>query len=187
MTATNTFIRVRTQFEGFHFYPGASEIDSRISFLEHPHRHIFKVEVKISVGHLDRELEFFLVKWALEAFIKSGDQNHKSCEMIATDILEQHLIPAHGANRYYEVTVSEDGESDGIVEHQPATKGTFEYEVENLGTVSESDTLVVRVPATFNSKESERLQHQMLAQYPKNKFIIVPNSLSITKESNQNG
>ena len=42
--------------------------------------------------------------------------NHKSCEMIATDILDQHLIPKYGSNRYYEIVVSEDGESDGIVE-----------------------------------------------------------------------
>lgn len=114
---TMTFIRVRTEFEGFHFYPGASNIDSRIKFLESEHRHIFKVAVKIGVTHLDRELEFFLVKWALQDFIKDGNYNHKSCEMIATDILNLHLIPRYGHNRYYEVTVSEDGESDGIVEY----------------------------------------------------------------------
>lgn len=116
MSNTNTFIRVRTEFEGFHFYPNAGAIDERIKFLEHEHRHMFKVEVKISVTHLDRELEFFLVKWALADFIKSGNQNHRSCEMIATDILENHLKSSYGYNRYYEVTVSEDGESDGIVE-----------------------------------------------------------------------
>lgn len=112
-----TFIKIRTEFEGFHFYPGAGSIDKRISFLEKEHRHMFKVEVKMSVNHLDRELEFFLCKWALIDFIKAGNQNHKSCEMIATDILENHLIPAYGDDRYYEVVVSEDGESDGIVEY----------------------------------------------------------------------
>lgn len=113
-----TFIKVRTEFEGFHFYPAAGAIDSRIKFLENEHRHIFKVDVKISVTHLDRELEFFLVKWALQEFIKAGNQNHKSCEMIAEDILENHLIPTYG-NRYYEISVSEDGESDGIIEFTP--------------------------------------------------------------------
>jgi len=113
----NTFIKVRTEFEGFHFYPNASEIDQRIKFLETEHRHMFKVDVKISVNHLDRELEFFLVKWDLQEFIESGKMNHKSCEMIATDILDDHLIPKYGSNRYYEIIVSEDGESDGIVEH----------------------------------------------------------------------
>lgn len=117
--STNTYIRVRTEFEGFHYYPNAGSIDGRIKFLESMHRHMFKVEIKISVTHLDRELEFFLVKWALQEFITSGSMNHKSCEMIATDILETHLIPSYGNNRYYEIVVSEDGESDGIVEHVP--------------------------------------------------------------------
>ena len=120
-----TSIKVRTEFEGFHFYPNAGQIDSRIKFLENEHRHIFKVEVQISVTHLDRELEFFLVKWALQEFIKAGNQNHKSCEMIATDILENHLIPSYG-NRSYTVVVSEDGESDGIIEFLPTTS-QFKY------------------------------------------------------------
>jgi hypothetical protein len=117
--STMTFIKVRTEFEGFHYYPNAGSIDPRIKFLENDHRHMFKVEVKISVTHLDRELEFFLVKWALQEFIKDGKMNHKSCEMIATDILEKHLIPAYGSDRYYEIVVSEDGESDGIIEYKP--------------------------------------------------------------------
>jgi hypothetical protein len=115
---TETYIKVRTEFEGYHFYPGAGDIDYRIKFLENEHRHMFKVEVKISVTHLDRELEFFLVKWALQDFTKSGKMNHKSCEMIATDILQEHLLPKYG-ERYYEIVVSEDGESDGIVEYFP--------------------------------------------------------------------
>lgn len=114
-----TYIKIRTQFEGFHFYPGAGLIDPRIQFLENEHRHMFKIGVKITVNSLDRELEFFLVKWALEEFIQGGNQNHKSCEMIATDILDNHLIPSYGTDRYYEVVVSEDGESDGIVEYIP--------------------------------------------------------------------
>ena len=117
--STATFIKVRTEFEGFHYYPNAGSIDPRIQFLENEHRHMFKVEVKISVTHLDRELEFFLVKWALQEFIKDGKMNHKSCEMIATDILEKHLFPSYGTDRYYEIVVSEDGESDGIVEYKP--------------------------------------------------------------------
>jgi hypothetical protein len=113
-----TFIKVRTEFEGFHYYPNAGSIDPRIQFLENEHRHMFKVEVKISVTHLDRELEFFLVKWALNEFIQGGNQNHKSCEMIAMDILENHLLPKYG-ERYYEIVVSEDGESDGIIVYNP--------------------------------------------------------------------
>jgi len=119
MSKTETYIKVRTEFEGFHCYLDAGLIDPRIEFLENVHRHIFKVEVKISVNHLDRELEFFLVKWALRDFITGGDMNRKSCEMIATDILTEHLIPRYGKARYYEIVVSEDGESDGIVVYNP--------------------------------------------------------------------
>jgi len=114
-----TYIKIRTQFEGYHFYPNAGSIDPRIQFLENEHRHMFHVEVKISVTSLDRELEFFLCKWALEDFINESKYNHKSCEMIATDLLNNHLIPTYGADRYYEIVVSEDGESDGIVEYIP--------------------------------------------------------------------
>lgn len=116
---STTYIKVRTEFEGYHFYPNAGAIDPRIQFLENEHRHMFKVEVKISVTHLDRELEFFIVKWALQGHIKDSKMNHMSCEMIATDILQNHLIPNYGTDRYYEIVVSEDGESDGIIEYKP--------------------------------------------------------------------
>ena len=114
-----SYIKIRTQFEGFHCYPGASEIDSRIKFLEDRHRHIFHVSVTIEVTHLQRELEFFLVKWALNDFIKESEMNDKSCEMIAEDILYRHLFPKYGMDRAYEVVVSEDNESDGIITWNP--------------------------------------------------------------------
>jgi hypothetical protein len=113
-----TYIKVRTEFEGFHCWPEASKMDERIKFLESRHRHMFKVEVKAEVNHDDRELEFFLVKWALSDYLTEGEHNNKSCEMIAKDILNEHLLPKYG-ERYYEIVVSEDGESDGIVEYFP--------------------------------------------------------------------
>jgi hypothetical protein len=116
---TKTYIKIRTEFEGWHRYPGAGDIDPRIKFLESVHRHIFKVEVKMSVTHLDRELEFFICQWALASYLQNGDMDFKSCEMIATEILENHLIPSYGSDRYYEIVVSEDGENDGIVEYTP--------------------------------------------------------------------
>lgn len=118
----NTYIKIRTQFEGWHCYPNAGKIDPRIKFLESNHRHIFYIDVKIGVTHLDRELEFFLVKWKLNDFIKSGIFDHKSCEMIAVDILNDHIIPNYGPDRYYEIIVSEDHESDGIIEYLPSDK-----------------------------------------------------------------
>lgn len=119
---TKSFIRIRTQFEGYHHYPNASKIDPRIEFLEHDHRHMFHVEVEIQVFDDDRELEFFLCKWALNDFIQSGQMNHKSCEMIARDILDNHIIPSYGDHRKVEVVVSEDGESDGIIRYTPEKK-----------------------------------------------------------------
>jgi hypothetical protein len=113
-----TFIVVRTQFEGFHFYPNAGDIDPRIKFLESSHRHIFKIEAKIQVFTLDRELEFFLVKWSLEEYLTESNMNHKSCEMIASDILG-HIQAKYGIGRAITITVSEDGESDGIIEYTP--------------------------------------------------------------------
>lgn len=114
-----TYINIRTEFEGFHRYPNAGDIDQKIKFLENIHRHIFKVEVKISVTHLDRELEFFLVKWELKDFLKESNMDYKSCEMIGEEILNKHLIPKYGNDRYYQIVVSEDGESDGIIEYIP--------------------------------------------------------------------
>jgi len=111
------FIKVRTEFEGFHCYPDAGKIDPKISFLENMHRHIFKVSVKISVTHLDRELEFFLVKWNLNNFLKNQELNTHSCESIATIILNNFLLTTYGSSRDYIVVVSEDGESDGIIEY----------------------------------------------------------------------
>lgn len=117
---TTSWIRVRTEIEGFHCYPNASQIDPRIQFLENMHRHIFKISVKMTVTHLDRELEFFLVKWALQDFLSNRTTPHnKSCETLANEILVDHLIPSYGSDRKYEVIVSEDGESDGIVEYSP--------------------------------------------------------------------
>jgi hypothetical protein len=80
---------------------------------------MFKVEVKIGVTHDDRELEFFLVKWALNEYINDVSMDHKSCEMMAQQLINDFLVPSYGGDRYYEVTVSEDGESDGIVEYIP--------------------------------------------------------------------
>ena len=122
---TKSFIKVRTQFEGFHYYPDAGKIDNRIEFLEHRHRHMFHVCVKMSVTHQDRELEFFLVKWELDDFIKATfvSNTNMSCEMMAEEILSNHLIPLYGDTRDYTVTVSEDGEFDGIVEYQYLVNG----------------------------------------------------------------
>ena len=64
---------------------------------------------------LDFKIPF---KWDINEFIKSGNMNHKSCEMMAQDILD-HLKNKWGSHRWISVTVSEDGESDGTVTWSP--------------------------------------------------------------------
>lgn len=123
--STAKFIRVRTQFEGYHYYPDAGKVDPRIEFLEHKHRHLFKVEAKIEVHEHNRELEFFLVKWKLQEiidkFLANTEIKTYSCELIGEYILHG-LILEYGGSRIYEITVSEDGESDGIVYYDPLEK-----------------------------------------------------------------
>lgn len=112
------FIRVRGEYEAFHAYENAPD---EVAFLKNRHRHIFKWEALIEVFHDDRELEFFMVKWALEQkvipYIKL-QSNVGSCEQQAERILEG-LVNLYGAKRGYWVEVSEDGENGGGVIWDP--------------------------------------------------------------------
>lgn len=111
------FIRVSTQFEAVHQYPGAPD---EVSYLRNPHRHMFHVNCTIQVFHDDRELEFIVVKHQLDKAIAA----HKwepctSCEMMAEWIAKQILLwyqDRDGSRvRTVEVTVSEDGENGATV------------------------------------------------------------------------
>ena len=82
-----TFIIVRTQFEGIHYYVNALE---EVMFLRCPHRHIFYVEAEIEVFHNDRELEFIIVKRDLEKYLKELDVSYHSCEQIA-ELIQTYL------------------------------------------------------------------------------------------------
>jgi len=118
--------------EGIHQYPAAltdpllatgDKYD--VSFLGHPHRHIFHFRISIDVFHNDRDIEFIQFKRWIEQ-LYSGDQavlqlDHKSCEMIADDLYVQI------ANRYPErnitISVSEDNENGCSITyatHQPS-------------------------------------------------------------------
>ena len=107
----NTFIKVTTQFEGLHFWPDAPK---EVDFLKYKHRHIFIVTAKIEVQHLDRELEFFLVREYMTSLAPVNfDLGRLSCEEIAKHYLEG-LQTKYGS-RFYEVEVSEDGQNSAIV------------------------------------------------------------------------
>jgi len=106
--------------EGIHYYPEAltnpllatgDKYD--VSFLGHPHRHIFHFRIGIDVFHNDRDIEFIQFKRWLEE-LYSGNQatlqlDYKSCEMIADDLYIQ--IANRYPNRNVVIEVSEDGEN----------------------------------------------------------------------------
>jgi hypothetical protein len=106
--------------EGIHKYPAALDDPNLktgdkydVSFLGHPHRHIFHFNIAIQVFHNDRDVEFIQFKRWLEG-LYSGDQgvlslDYKSCEMISDDLYE--AIASRYPNRDVEISVSEDGEN----------------------------------------------------------------------------
>lgn len=107
-------IFVRTQFEALHRWENAP---AEVSFLKHYHRHMFHVELLMSVTNVDRELEFILVKRALEAFIKAHipAKSGLSCEMMAVGIVEW-AETTYGRRQKIRCSVSEDGENGAMVE-----------------------------------------------------------------------
>lgn len=118
-------IWVTFQKEGIHCYPAAGT-DSQlatgdeydVSFLAHPHRHIFHFRVSIDVWHNDRDIEFIQFKRWLENLYAQGgvlELNYKSCEMIADDLYTQ--IAARYPGRAVTIEVSEDGENGCSIEY----------------------------------------------------------------------
>ena len=121
--------------EGIHKYPAAltdpalatgDEYD--VSFLGHPHRHIFHFRVWIDVFHNDRDIEFIQFKRWLENLFRpkhTGNNNnqsavlsldYKSCEMIADDIYIQ--IAQRYPDRAVWIEVSEDNENGCLIKYE---------------------------------------------------------------------
>jgi len=117
--ATSTkFIWVTFEKEGIHRYPEAltdpalatgDEYD--VSFLGHPHRHIFHFRVSIEVTHNNRDIEFIQFKRWLEKLYSAGTLvlDYKSCEMMSDDLYIH--IAARYPGRAVIIQVSEDGEN----------------------------------------------------------------------------
>jgi hypothetical protein len=111
--------------EGVHRYPAAltdpklatgDEYD--VSFLGHPHRHIFHFKVYLEVFHDDRDVEFIQFKRWLENLYnnKTLVLDYKSCEMIADDLHKQ--ISAKYTDRKIWIEISEDNEN-GCIKQYP--------------------------------------------------------------------
>lgn len=105
-------IFVTFEKEGIHCYPDAPE---GVEFLKHPHRHMFKFRVAITVSHNQREIEFILFKRELESLYSAGtlQLDDKSCETIAEELIEYIDSKYPGRDGYVEV--SEDGENGALV------------------------------------------------------------------------
>lgn len=106
-------IIIRTQFEGIHQWSSAPE---EVGFLRSCHRHIFYVEVEMSVEHSDREVEIISLKRRLSEDMLQWMPQHitDSCEKMAQQICD-YLRTEYGDERYITVSVLEDNENGGKV------------------------------------------------------------------------
>jgi len=113
--------------EGIHKYPAAATDPSLatgdeydVSFLAHPHRHIFHFRVWIDVFHNDRDVEFIQFKRWLEKLYSSTQNilslDYKSCEMIADDLYLQ--IATKYPDRAVWIEVAEDGENGALIKYE---------------------------------------------------------------------
>lgn len=122
----NKMIWITFRKEGIHKYPAALTDPNLatgdkydVSFLGHPHRHIFHFRVWISVTHNDRDIEFIQFKRWLEE-LYNGDQatlqlDYKSCEMMSDDLYD--MISKKYPNREVWIEVSEDGENGSFIKY----------------------------------------------------------------------
>jgi len=118
-----TTIWVTFRKEGTHCYPAAKDLKG-VEFLQYPHRHMFHFEIELEVFHDDRDVEFILFQRELEGLYGDGilEMDHKSCEMLARDIL-LYIIGEY-PDRDITVSVSEDGENGGRIRYKkPITVG----------------------------------------------------------------
>ena len=115
----DSMVWVRFQKEGIHKYPAALDDPklTDVSFLGHPHRHIFHFKVWIEVFHDDRDVEFILFKrWLEELYDGTLELDYKSCEMIADDLHEE--ITEKYPKRKIWISVSEDNENGCIKKYK---------------------------------------------------------------------
>ena len=119
MTEQFKMIWVTFRKEGIHKYPAALTDPNLadVSFLGHPHRHIFHFKVWIEVFHDDRDLEFIQFKRWMEGLYNEGtlQLDFKSCEMISDDLYAQ--VTAKYPGRHITIDVSEDGENGSFAEY----------------------------------------------------------------------
>lgn len=111
---------MRTRFEGIHNYPKAPD---EVSFLRHPHRHMFHVTVHLEQFHDNRDVEFLMfLTWLRSELFDAGmisidgqvELGHVSCESLARKIAL--IINVKHPDRRLKIEVSEDGENGALLE-----------------------------------------------------------------------
>ena len=117
------FVCVSFEKEGTHFYKeaGTDPELAEVSYLQYPHRHMFKFVVKISVTDNNRELEFIKVKHRCLKYFADDfiDIDYKSCEMLCEDLYLE-LAYDYGKDRTYIISCYEDGENGAELIFEPA-------------------------------------------------------------------
>lgn len=115
--------------EGIHCYPAALTDPSLatggwddVSFLGHPHRHVFHFRVWIEVYHNDRDIEFIQFKRWLEGLYHTNtlELDNQSCEMIADQLAER--IQNKYPGRWLKISVAEDNENGCEIEYPQGEK-----------------------------------------------------------------
>lgn len=101
---------IKLEFEAVHCWPDCP-LES-VMFLRNKHRHIFKVTCKAGVSHANRDIEFIMLKHAVEQYLRATydkkDIGSMSCEMICKDLLDVFPVLNY-------VCVEEDGENGAEV------------------------------------------------------------------------
>lgn len=129
-------IIVNLEVEGLHKWPEASKIAGEdVGFLDHIHRHLFKIKLVKRVTHSDRDVEIILFKREVAAYLHETygfpvcHFGRMSCEEIATELLTQFSCD--------EVEVMEDGENGASaiqLQEDVLTVSTHDIQVGSKGT-----------------------------------------------------
>jgi hypothetical protein len=119
LSLAQKMIWVTFQKEGIHLYPDAATNPALedVSFLGHPHRHIFHFKVWIEVSHNDRDIEFIQFKRWLESLYDAGtlQLDYQSCEMMSDSLYNK--IAEKYPDRDIWISVSEDNENGSFIKY----------------------------------------------------------------------
>lgn len=114
--AVTSRIWVTFRLPGIHRYPDAPD---EVAYLRNEHRHVFHFRVEVNVYHDDREIEFHMFLNEVRGWYQDStlQLDHKSCEMLARELLTK--LAARWPGRTFTVDVSEDGECGATLTSTP--------------------------------------------------------------------